>query len=244
MRLLTLTASTVVGLTLSSTPAAACDHADGPKAADNPAADLAFLYAWPAARGATLNVALGIHPNADDKATFADDLAYVVHLSPRRPVQDSSSENGLDVICTFDPLQNVTCWAGSEFLTGDARSTSGIRSNGGRLRVFTGLRADPSVWNKGGYLATVKSIHDGIFGGQLSISFDGAGCPQLPPGIGTLVLVGLNLGPTGDLAANDFDQQNVLAIAMELDRSLVGTDGDVIGVWASTHALAVEGSRP
>ncbi|TMA23646.1 MAG: DUF4331 domain-containing protein, partial [Deltaproteobacteria bacterium] len=59
----------------------------------------------------------------------------------------SAAGSTQDIVCTFDAAQKLSCWAGNEYVSGDASNPAGLASGSGKLRVFAGLRDDPFFFN-------------------------------------------------------------------------------------------------
>ena len=123
----------------------AADHGDSPRAAADPAADIADVYAWmDATDGEKLNLIMTLASNG----AFSDAVDYVFHvnsdddgpLGPNPQVETT-------ITCAFDGDGMVTCEGGGSSVSGDASTEQGITSDDGNLRVFTGLRDDPFFFN-------------------------------------------------------------------------------------------------
>jgi len=139
----------------------------------------------------------------------------------------------MDVICTFDASQAVSCWVGDkDYVTGDASDPKGLASASGKTRVYAGLRADPFFFNLEGFKDTVAAV-DAAEG---TLDFDGSGCPTINAAT-SQALVGLLQGTMmgAQPAKNFFETANVLSIVLEIDKSLVTTGGPIVAVWGSTH---------
>ena len=75
-----------------------------------------------------------VFPVADANSKFSDAAAYVFHTESAGAF--GATSNPLDIICTFDAAQKIQCWAGDEYVTGDASAAAGITSTSGKLKVF------------------------------------------------------------------------------------------------------------
>ncbi len=224
----TLAASVALGAGLVGSVHAA-DHGDSPRAAADPAADIADLYAWmDSADGEKLNLILTLAGNG----AFSDAVDYVFHvnsdddgpLGPNPQVETT-------IACSFDSDGNVACESGDESVSGDASGEAGITSMDGNLRVFAGLRDDPFFFNSSGFNATVEAVL-GAATGEPPLEFDADGCPLLDDATAAALRDLLSTAPNGD----DFGGANVLALVVQVDRSLVNGNGDILGIWASTSA--------
>jgi hypothetical protein len=92
--------------------------------------------------------------------------------------------------------------------------------------VFAGRRSDPFFFNAAGFRTAVTSL------GLISPNPDLAGCPiAIDPGQATGLRNQLAAGPDA------FATANVMAIVVQIDKSLVNTDPNkTVAVWGSTHA--------
>ncbi|MGB5812972.1 MAG: DUF4331 family protein [Polyangiales bacterium] len=207
----------------------AADHGDSPRAAADPAADIADLYAWmDADDGEKLNLIMTVTSNG----AFSDAVEYVFHVNsdddgPLGPNPQAETR----VTCVFDEEGVVTCQAGGSSVSGDPSGEVGIMSPDGLLRVFAGLRDDPFFFNLGGFNATVEAVIAAATGDP-PIAFDDDGCPLLDDDTAAQLRSVIGTAPEGD----DFAGLNVLALVVQVDRSLVNGNGDILGVWASTNS--------
>ena len=160
-----------------------------------------------------------------------DKVQYVIYT-------ESTSAFGMagtkvDVICTFDADQKISCWVGDkEYVTGSAAVTDGIKSESGKLKVYAGLRDDPFFFNLEGFNDTVTTVK----GAAAQLSFDAAGCPTVDGNtsaalVGMLKGTALGTGPAKDFFAG----KNVLSIVLAVDKSLLNGGGAFLNVWASTN---------
>lgn len=224
-------------LLLTAPVALAADHLDGPAASADPTSDITDVFAWTSPDGKSLNLVMDIFPAATAASKFSNTVQYVFHTSSH-PAFGMPAGGTEDIVCTFDAAQKVSCWAGSEYVNGDASSTSGIAS--GKLRVYTGLRDDPFFFNLDGFKHAVSDVKATAAGGGLPAP-DAAGCYNLGnPGtsgtIASVLVKDLTHASNGTSAAVDhFAGLNVLAIVLQVDLSVVNKGGPVVGVWASTN---------
>ena len=224
---------------LAAPIALAADHTDGPAASADPTADITDVFAWTSADGKSLNLVMDVFPAATAASKFSNTVQYVFHTTSHASfgAAAGASEN---IICTFDAAQKVSCWAGSEYVNGDASVASGIASGSGKLKVYTGLRDDPFFFNLDGFKHAAADVKATAAAGGLPAP-DAAGCYNLGnPGtsgtIASVIVKDLTHATDGTSAAVDhFSGLNVLAIVLQVDLSVVNKGGPVVGVWASTN---------
>jgi uncharacterized protein DUF4331 len=169
--------------------------------------------------------------NAGPGSRFSDSVQYVFHTASR-PAFLAPAAGAVDVICQFDRAQRVSCWIGDEaFVQGDASGTAGLTTADGRVRVFAGLRDDPFFFNLSGFRATARAVT----GAASSLTFDPAGCPSLDAATSSALVTQLQSAPGGGPAVDDFAHFNVLALVLDVDKSLLTSGGPIVSVWASTN---------
>jgi hypothetical protein len=175
---------------------------------------------------------------------------------------DQAPARRVRVTCTFDAAQTISCWVVDgtttlDYVTGDASDPAGITSASGKVKVFAGLRNDPFFFNLAGFRVATSAVYDAVADG---LTPDASGCFALDQATRTTLLGALTsgcAGPGSD-AFNFFDKRddannadcpaddtyfinqglsgNVLAISVQLDKTLVVDDANpVLGVWASTN---------
>ena len=126
----------------------------------------------------------------------------------------------------------MECWAGDQaYVTGDASSLSGITSSNGKLRVFTGLRNDPFFFNLAGFRETARIVT----GAASSLTFDAAGCPAVDSATSTALVTQLQSAPGGGPAPDSFANFNVIAIVVEVDKSILTGNGPILSVATATY---------
>jgi hypothetical protein len=206
------------------------DHQDSPATLAAPAADIADLYAWTdSAESGRVVLAMTVYPSAPSGAGFDPHVQYVFHTASGSTLGSTSSP--VDVIATFDDNQLLSLWVGTqEVVLGDASLISGLESADGKVKVFAGPRADPFFFNLGGFGAAVAGLQRAT-----GTSIDG-GCPSLGAGVASTIATQLGRSADGGAASNDYASQNVLALVVELDASLVTQGGPLVSVWAATYA--------
>jgi hypothetical protein len=169
--------------------------------------------------------------NADLGSRFSDSVQYVFHTTSRASFGAAPSAD-VPVICQFDRDQQVECWAGDEaFVTGDASGLGGITSSNGKLRVFTGLRNDPFFFNLAGFRQTARTVTEAA----PSLGFDAAGCPALDAGTSTALVTQLKSAPDGGPPVDSFANFNVIAIVLEVDKSILTHNGSILSVATATY---------
>jgi len=211
--------------------AGAADHIDGPQAAADPAADITDAFAWMTPDARKVILVMDLTRNANSGSKFSDSVQYVFHTTSR-PTFDAPPSDDVPVICQFDPQQRVSCWAGTAaFVTGDATSLSGITSTNGRLRVFTGLRNDPFFFNLAGFRETARIVTAAAG----SLTFDAAGCPAVDTATSSALVTQLQRAPGGGPAIDSFADFNVIAIVVEVDKSILTANGPILSVATATY---------
>lgn len=218
-------ASIVVGTPL----AFAADHIDSPAAVADPAADITDTYSW--MDGNNLVMVMDVVPFADTASKFSDQVQYVFHTQSGASMSALTGAE-MNVICTFDTAQKISCWAGDkDYVTGDASQTAGLTSMNGKFKVFAGLRDDPFFFNLDGFTDTVTTVE----GAASSLTFNAAGCPALDSATSTTLVTKLKQDGNGGAGKDKFAGANVLSIVLSIDKTLVTPAGPVVAMWASTN---------
>jgi hypothetical protein len=225
-------------------PVMSADHRDAPAAAADAASDINDVYAFN--DGGNVVLAMTVSPLAAAGAKFSDKTQYVFHTSSGA---FGATTSNVDVICTFDTAQNVSCWVGTDdYVTGNASATAGISSTSGKTKVFTGMRADPFFFNLCGFRDAVALV-DSVAG---TLTFDAAGCPDVGAAATAVQAKLAEGGPTSDPGAaadpvtgyckgrgagvtDDFSGFNTLAIVVSVDKTLVTKGGAIMSVWGATY---------
>jgi hypothetical protein len=218
----------VAAATTAATLAIAADHRDGPKATNDPAADITDVYSW--IDGDNMVIVLNVSPTATIESKFSDKVQYWLHTTSGTSFGDKSVP--LDIVCTFDAAQAISCWAGGEYVTGDASKEAGIASTSGRLKVFAGLRDDPFFFNLTGFKTVAKFVADN---GE-SLMLDAAGCPKIDATTSTTIVTTLKQDGAGMPGKDDFAGKNVLSIVLSLDKKLMTEGGPIVSVYGATRA--------
>lgn len=213
-------------------PARAADHRDGPAVRVDPASDINDVFAWTSADASHIHLAMTVFPFAGSGARFSDQVQYVFHTTSQAAFGAGNAQV-VDVICEFDAVQTLQCWVGSDaYISGDAATTSGLVGDDGRVRVYAGLRNDPFFFNLNGFNATTALVV-GAAGG---LTFDAAGCPALDAATSNLLVQQLATEPNGAPATDEFLAANTLILVLSIDKDLLTSAGDIVGVWAGTYA--------
>ncbi len=212
----------------------AADHGDSPTAAatEEPTADLTDLYAWMSADATRLNLIAAVNSDAGPNATFSDAVTYVFSVSSSQGY--GQPQESTRIICKFIEEKSIECWAGADYVFGDPSDPAGIVSDSGGFRVFAGLRDDPFFLEYTGFAAAVTEAVRAV--GADEVSFDEQRCPLLTPAQGAGLRGLLASGAEGAPATNTFAGQRVLALVLQVDKSIVDGNGPVLGVSVSTHA--------
>lgn len=206
----------------------AIDHGDSASVAANPSADIADVFGFVSSDGSKVVLAMTVNPNATGTSKFAADTMYVFHTASRASV--SSTQVALsDIVCSFDAAQKIACAVGdgSVTLTGDASQATGLSRTDGKLKVFAGLRRDPSF-------ANTQSLSSMRAAAKLSLqtaaTADAAGCKATSDRNAQSALA--------SSIVNSFATSNVLALVVEVDKTLITRAGPILSVWAATHKRA------
>ena len=211
----------------------AADHGDISNATVEPTADITDLYSWMSDDSAMLNLVMAVNNDAGQNATFSNALAYAFHI-------DSMANFGGDqteaiVVCKFADASTVECWAPGDYAVGDPSSPEGIMSQNGGFRVFAGLRNDPFFLEYAGFLETEAAGVAAVVANE--VTFDADDCALLTPEQGAALRDQLQSGPDGAPATDTFAGQNVLALVVQIDKTMVNTGGPILGIWGSTYMV-------
>jgi len=236
--------SLAVGAALLPAPLAlAADHLDGAKVKLDASTDINDLYSWMSADGLRVIMAMTVSPAATIAAApkFSTAAYYVFHTVARTSAVAVPTANPVDVICSFDAAQKISCWVGGNttFVNGDASMPAGISSSDAKVKVFAGLRKDHFFFNLNGYNAVRAYVT--MNGGGLT--FDVAGCPTLSAAQSTALVTQLARdtpltvnGIPGAAAGPDFFKTfDTLAIVVEVDKTLISSAANpILSVSAAT----------
>jgi len=220
-------------LTMLTAPSVqAIDHQDSASASAAPAADIADLFSWMSTDGSKVILALTVNPSATATSKFATDSLYVFHTSSRAAVSSTSAVL-TDIVCGFDDSQRISCVVGdaATAISGDASVAAGITSSNGKARVFAGLRKDPSFVSIANFEAMKTAAKVSLAAVPTG---DAAGCKAT-----TILGTGKTSAQTAlqgvTPSPNFFAASNVLALVMEVDRTLLNRGGPILAVWGATH---------
>lgn len=204
------------------------DHQDGAQAKTDLTADITDLFAWMSSDGTKVNLVLDVLPFATPSDNFSSTVQYVVHTESRATA--TAAGTPVDIICTFDVNQVISCWLGAtDYVTGDASNAAGLASTRGSFKVFAGKRDDPAFWNRFGFLQQAALVHGS------SYTRDVAGCPTVSQSQATQYIAVLNHGLNGLAPKDDFAGANVFAIVLQVDKAALTQGGPVLTTWASTR---------
>ena len=212
-------------------PAWSADHGDGSALlVGDPAADINDVYAWMSSDADMVNLVMTVHSavaNADPAPSFSDQVQYVFQTSSSHGIDMPSTVPPVNVIVEFDKAGEVSVQAGDVTVEGDASAASGIVDRYGRLRVFTGMRNDPSFFNKEGFRTVAELVASELDG----LIYDAADCPSFVADTMTPaeLVTALALGD------DEFAGDDTLAITIEIDKSILTPGGSVLSVFGSTH---------
>ncbi len=221
----------------AASPAVAADHMDGPAAKADPTEDIADVYSW--VDGANTVLILNVNPSATTATKFSNTVQYVFHTESSAAFPPGASAVPVNVICTFDATQKISCWVGTaDYVTGDASVMGGIKSTSGDVQVFAGLRDDPFFFNLGGFHDAEADVEAAASG----LTFNAAGCPALSSATSAALVGDISHSNHGAAAPVDFFAPvaggysgNVLSIVLSIKTSLLTGGGPILGVWASTN---------
>jgi hypothetical protein len=235
-------------LLLGLAPAArAADHLDSPGVKLAPEADITDVFAWMSADKSKTYLVMDVSPAASASSRFSDQIQYVFHLSSQDAYgeKDPAKIKRVNVMCTFDVAQHISCWLGaasssgissaSDYVTGDATLTAGLASLNGKMKVFAGLRDDPFFFNLEGFQEAVKQVEAAAATPSFPSLVDASGCPHLPSDAAAAVAGQLSHAKGGGAAKDFFAKLNVLSIVLAVDTTTAAPGGKILGVWASTH---------
>jgi hypothetical protein len=227
----------VTAAVLLAASAWAADHRDGPGVRADLAADINDVFAWMSPDAARVYMVMTVFPFATAEARFSDTVQYVFHTNSGAAFGQASSPE-VNVICTFNAAQQISCRVGDVSVSGDASDPAGLASQDGRLRVFAGRRNDPFFFNLNGFQRTTRIVA----GAASGLTFDDAGCPQLDEATANTLVTQLQTEPDGAPATDEFAGANGLAIIVSLDKTLVTAGGPILAMWGSTNRAAAAGN--
>lgn len=150
-----------------------------------------------------------------------------------------------------------------DYVSGDFSATTGKTSPSGLMKVFAGRRSDPFFFNLAGFKTSIRRL-EGVCGstaggppditatpgqcpGYLMTEglLNPQGCPDAAPAaLVNAIRMPLDqqitappeiVGPCSTTNKDCFANANVMAIVIQLDKTLVVTDKTLVSVYASTH---------
>src|SRR5690606_17676278 len=125
------------------------------------------------------------------------------------------------VTCKFIDGTNIECWAGNDYVVGNPSDPAGIVSDNGGMRVFAGVRNDPFFLEYTGFLNAVGLANNAVAAGQVQFEEANKGCPTLTAEQQQALIGLLQSGADGARASDTFAGQNVLALVIQIDKSIV-----------------------
>src|SRR6266851_7593742 len=103
----------VLAMMFLSQSSRSADHADGPRASADPAADITDVFAWMSPDAQRVFLVMDLVRNATTASRFSDSVQYVFHTTSR-PSFGASPSPEVAIICTFNQAQMIQCWAGND----------------------------------------------------------------------------------------------------------------------------------
>lgn len=234
----------------------AADHRDWPGYQADITADITDVYAWMSADGSKVNLVLdvqGANTGAVATTKFSDAVQYIIRVNSGTGLGQQTKPD--TIVCKFDNAtpQNFECWgpgasgSAAEYVKDAVGNTAGKASTSGKMRVFAGYRDDPFFFNIRGFVDVATTVK-GVAG---TLTPDAAGCPTNINATTSALLVNkLKQNGAGGAPADDFGKNglsplppgaggmtngNVLAIVVQIDKTLLNTGGNILSVWASTN---------
>jgi hypothetical protein len=213
--------------------ARASDHLDSPATVANPQADIADVYAWTAADGKHLNLAMTIQAH-----TFSYKVDYVIHIDSGKAFGHTSASTSIG--CRFAAANNVQCNLGtSDSASGDPTGLKGLEGQHHQLRIYAGPRDDPFYNNIKGLVAAYQVASDAIKKGS---PVDSAGCAHFDND--TAEAISTQMTHTdGGPAKNFLYNWSVSAIVVSVDLEAVSQGGKVLAVWGTTSSAGKQLDR-
>lgn len=215
-------------------PAIAADHRDGDFVLADPSTDINDVYSWMSTDASKVYLAMTVFPAANaTMSKFSTAALYVFHTTSRASFA-ATTATPLDVICSFDQAQQISCWVGgaNNFVSGNASNPTGLSNAAGNIKVFAGPRKDHFFFNLDGFNRARGLVRNGAG----ALTFNADGCPTAPAATLNTVAMALSQNAAGGTPAVDFFRTlNTLAIVLEIDKTLLNSGGGFISVWGATH---------
>lgn len=228
----------VIAVTAVPLTALAADHLDFSGAAGDPTADITDLYAWTNDDASRVRLVLGVAPFATAATEFSTATQYVFHVTNGPEFGATAGTEERRIVCQPYDAMAMECWvlgadgAVLDYVAGDTTAAAGVTSDSGDVRMFAGMRNDAFYFNLDGF-NTARST---VLAAAPSLTFDAAGCPAVDADTSAALVGQLQADADGSEATDDFAGANILAIVLELDKSLLTRTGnEVLAIWASTN---------
>ncbi|HEX6661275.1 MAG TPA: DUF4331 family protein [Sphingomicrobium sp.] len=214
----------VAAITLSGLAAEtqASDHLDTRTVIEDPSLDIGDLYAWTS--GGRVNLVMTIVGHS-----FSPKARYVFHIASGSRLGDV--RDTVTISCRFPSQAAATCEApGIDRVQGDPRSTAGLESHDGHIRLFAGLRDDPFYNNVRGsrdaYQVAARTMKAGA-------PIDAAGCPQLGTAASSDLLSAWR-HTDGGPARNFLLGWTPASLVVSVETRKVARYGPMLAVWGAT----------
>ena len=203
---------------------AASDHLDSPVAVNNPAADIADMYAWTSADGRQLNLIMSIQGHA-----FSDKLEYIFHIDSGKSFGRTTASTA--ILCRFPAANTINCTAGNaDSASGDPGKPQGVAGHNHRFRVYAARRDDPFFNNIKGLVGSYQVAGAAI---QKGATLDAAACPNFDDS--AVAAIADQMQHTeGGPAQNFLGNWTVSAIVISIDLPLVDKGGRLLAIWGTT----------
>lgn len=80
-----------------------------------------------------LNLVLNVHHAAGNLAAFSDAVTYAFHVNSAAGFGQEQTQTR--IVCQFYALDRLECWAGEEYVEGNASDENGVESSTGKLKT-------------------------------------------------------------------------------------------------------------
>jgi hypothetical protein len=214
-------AATIAGIGLAARVEAS-DHLDTRTVIEDPSLDIGDLYAWTS--GGRVNLVMTIVGHS-----FSPKAEYVFHIG--NGARFGAAEETVAIRCRFPSQASIVCDApGIDRVQGDPRSTSGLESHDGHMRVFAGLRDDPFYNNVRGSRDAYQVAANAIKAGAVT---DGSGCPQLGTAVSQQLLAQWRQTEGGG-AKNFLAGWTPASLVISIENAELTHRGPMLAIWAAT----------
>lgn len=228
---LSVRAASIACLGIIAWPLMAADHQDSPQVVADPTADIADVFAWMTTDTNEVNLVMTIGRDVPENFQFSDAVEYVFQVTSQSAYGAGDGQT-TELTCSFTTEQMATCSIGDVTVNGDASSEAGILSTGGEMRLFAGVRNDPFFFNLSGFRATAETVT----AAASDLTFDDEGCPAVDSETSNALVTQLRTEPGGGEPIDDFADSNVLAIVLQVDKTLLNGGGPILGVTGLTNS--------